>query len=675
MNITHQKYVILTLIAGINTLLSATFIKYSEKWYYFTPFLALESLINSFSSIMILGHKIVSKIRGSKEIKISHKNYIYVVPCYNESEEELRQTLDSLVCQNYNENDKRVLCIVCDGKVLGKGNTKTTDRILKNILKNTEVGVEYQYNTWSNTYDEMWDTSYDTKWDNMKNNNTVKLYFGKYQNIDYVLFIKEKNYGKRDSLVLIRRLCYYYNNFFNGNVCLSYDLSRCMLQFFSKVFYTKLDYIIGIDADTIFDINCTKELIKGIESDKDVFGCVGYVDINPTMNRFSLFTLYQYGEYMYSQCLKRYAQSVITQKVSCLSGCNQILRVSEETCGENILNAFNYLPKPTESIFKHIRSYASEDRNHVCLMLSKYPYVKTVQNINAIAYTNVPNNLAIFASQRRRWNLGANCNDMLLTYLPGINIFERISAFTNVLTFTISPFIFIATIYFYRVLFTNPPLLMLYLSIIMIIPFVYSLLIPLVIRPVSLNNTLYYYLSFITYLTIGSLINLMTYSYALINMDIIRWGKTRTVSKDPVIINDTTSDKSVGSSELSVNSLIYNFEKYLRKNNEDSQITNNNGIYETADEYKFSSISQQPTNDNQYQIFKSISNNDNDEPNSESSCEPITESSNTESSNTESSNTESSNTESSNAESSNAESSNTEYYIIKNYNGFRETFV
>ncbi len=625
MNITNQKYFILTLIAGINTLLSSTFIKYSDKWYFFIPFLALESFINSISSIMILGHKLINKIKSSKEKPISPKNYIYVVPCYNESEEELRQTLDSLVYQNVNENDKRMICIVCDGKVRGQCNIKTTDRILKKILNNTEVGIEYQYDTWSNKYDEMWDTSYDTQWENIKNKNNLKLYFGKYKNIDYLLLIKEKNFGKRDSLVLIRRLCHYYNNFFNDRVYLANDLSRCILELFNKVFYTKLDYIIGIDADTIFDINCTNELIKGIESDRNVFGCVGYVDINPDMNKFSLFTLYQYGEYMYSQCLKRYAQSLITQKVSCLSGCNQILRVSEETCGESILNAFNYLPKPTENIFKHIRSYASEDRNHVCLMLSMYPYVKTVQNINAIAYTNVPNNIAIFASQRRRWNLGANCNDMLLTYLPGINIFERISAFTNIMTFTISPFIFIATIYFLKVLFTNPPLLMLYLSIIMIIPFTYSLLIPIVIRPISLNNTLYYYLSFITYLTIGSLINLMTYAYALIHMDIIRWGKTRTLSKDTTI-TDTISDKSVGSSELSVTSLIYNFDKYLNKNNEteNSQINNDaiDGIYETIDESRI--INKE--NDKQYQIFKTIENMNNQDNNTETSFESNTES-------------------------------------------------
>ena len=127
--------------------------------------------------------------------------------------------------------------------------------------------------------------------------------------------------------------------------------------------------------------------------------------------------MYQYAEYTFAQCLKRFAQSNITHKVSCLSGCNQILRVTEETCGETILQKFNYLPNENDNIFDHIRSYAIEDRNHVCLMLSTYPYVHTVQTLDAIAYTNVPTTIPIFLSQRRRWNLGANSNDMMLIYL------------------------------------------------------------------------------------------------------------------------------------------------------------------------------------------------------------------------------------------------------------------
>jgi chitin synthase len=548
----HQKYTILSSVFLLNTLLISTFIYFSDYWYAYIFILASESLINSSASILILLNKLLSSHTNKY---ILPKKYLYVVPCYNESEEELTNTLQSLVNQKNVEFDNRLLFIVCDGCVKGIGNDLSTDKILKKILNIHDTADYYDYNTWDNK------------------TNTIKSYNGTYLNLDYILFIKEKNYGKRDSLVLVRKLCYAYNNTNNNddneNNTNNSLLFKDIIKKFTNIFNEQIDYIIGIDADTVFEPNCTKELIKGIESLPGVYGCVGYVDISPKMYPYSLWTLYQYGEYMYSQCLKRYAQSVITHKVNCLSGCNQILKVTKETCGDEILNLFNRLPKEDENIFNHIRSYASEDRNHVCLMLSKYPYVKTVQNINAKAYTIAPNTVSVFLSQRRRWNLGANCNDMLLTYLPGINIFERISSFVNILTFVTSPFILVATAYFLKILFTDPPFLMLYLSIVMIIPFMYSILIPIVIMKSSFKNTLYYYLSYSMYLIFGSIVNIITYSYALINIDTIKWGKTRTINETSSDISSTSTSTST---DVSINSLINNFDIYINKKkiNEDS---------------------------------------------------------------------------------------------------------
>ena len=100
-----------------------------------------------------------------------------------------------------------------------------------------------------------------------------------------------------------------------------------------------------------------------------------------------------------------------------------------------------------------------------------YPYVKSTQTLKAVAYTNVPTSMNVFLSQRRRWTLGATTNDMLLVQLPNINPFERIAAFVNVLIFCLTPFVFIATLMFLKAIITAPSMLMLYLSIIIFIPF------------------------------------------------------------------------------------------------------------------------------------------------------------------------------------------------------------
>ena len=511
MNIINQKYVIILLLLAANGLLIGTFITNKDKWYIYLGILSLASIVNASSSLLMLGYKMFKKPKEKHRDKPC--SYIYVVPCYNENEDELTNSINSITEQHVIPGDIRSMIIVCDGKVVGSDSLDSTNIILKTILKNINEPLLYTYTTWDNK------------------TNTVELYKGVYSyknySMDYILLVKNINYGKRDSLVLVRKLCYNYNNNIISDNMISYNLIVDVANILNK--HDKIQYIIGIDADTIFDYNCSYELIKEIDSDDGIHGCVGLVDISKDM-KLSPFVLYQYAEYMFAQCLRRQTQSSITNKVSCLSGCNQILRISKETCGEVILSKFNYLPKEDENIFNHIRSYASEDRNHVCLMLSLYPYIKTVQTLKAIAYTIVPTKLKIFMSQRRRWSLGANSNDMMLVYLPNINIFERISAFVNILIYSLSPFVFVATIFFIISIITEPTYLMLLLSILIIIPFGYALLIPIVINPLSFREAMLYYLSLSMFTLFGSFINLFIYMYSISNMDIIKWGKTRSIN-------------------------------------------------------------------------------------------------------------------------------------------------
>lgn len=538
MKLKHQKYCIIFILFSINLILSSTFIIYVDKWYCYLFILAFGSLINSSSCILNIGYKMFNNDNDNDNNteninRTTPRNYMYIMPCYNESREELISTLNSLVLQREVKNDKRFILIICDGTSINNNNI--CDKVLKKILNLDGIA--------NNKY-----LSYVT-WD--KKINVIQIYKTVYtyltESLPVILIVKNLNYGKRDSLVLARSLCHIYNNMslydslsnININnvninkININTALTNEMIILFHHVYYgEKIDYIIGIDADTVFDYNCSYELIQGIDNHKSIHGCVGYVDISPSSNFTSLFILYQYAEYMFAQCLRRYTQSNITNKVSCLSGCVQILRISEETCGEMILNIFNYLPSIDENIFNHIRSYASEDRNHVCHLLSLYPHVKTKQNLKAISYTNVPTNLSVFLSQRRRWSLGANCNDMLLIYLPNILLVERISAFVNVMTYSLIPFIFIATVIFIKSIITNPTMLMLYLSIIILIPLFYSfLIIPIFIRPLSFRNAMYYYISYIFFISVSSIVNIIIYIYSIASMDVIKWGKTREIKQ------------------------------------------------------------------------------------------------------------------------------------------------
>ena len=474
-------------------------------------------------------------------------------------------------------NYSKKLIIICDGKIPRRNQTEKrtdeilTDSIFKNIIKNKYI-LKDAYKTWDN------------KWNNLD------IYTGLFHNIEFIILIKTDNLGKRDSLTLIIRMIYYYNMFIKNNDndndnakaklyreyinYLSDDLltfinSNFNVNIQNKTIQKSIDFIIGTDADTILDTNCAKELIhsfkfsntnKNSSTYNNIVGVVGFVDVVKIWNPL---VMYQYCEYLYAQCLRRFIQSNITFKVNCLSGCVQLIKVCNETCGIDILNAFNRLPKPNETIFNHIRSYASEDRNHISIMFSMYPYVKTIQSINAIAYTNVPRTFMTLLRQRKRWSAGATCNDMLLINNSKHNLWERLQSFINVTVFSLTLFIFVSTVRFIISIITKPTLLMLIISIIMIIPLLYTISIPLFIyknykknnffknknkNKYILNNTqsnknnennkyktnehqhtmsftlFYYYIGFILYFTVGALLNIIIYFYTLYNIDDLNWN-------------------------------------------------------------------------------------------------------------------------------------------------------
>ena len=84
-------------------------------------------------------------------------------------------------------------------------------------------------------------------------------------------------------------------------------------------------------------------------------------------------------------------------------------------------------------------------------------------------------------------------------------------------------------------------MLMLYLSIVIIIPFSYAIfIIPIFIKRFSFNETLYFYLSYLFFNLFGSIVNLFIYFYSLMCMDVIKWGKTRSIINNVQILNKET---------------------------------------------------------------------------------------------------------------------------------------
>jgi chitin synthase len=267
------------------------------------------------------------------------ESMVLLLPCYNETPEEVRKSLDSLVEQTDLSRHRKAIMIVVDGRVRGPGVEKTTaDYLMEDILTGKSVRqiLPNAYNSWDHT--EM----------------DVTVQQGTYGGIPYLCIVKEKNRGKRDSLILIRSFLYNFNiRDTRPAVIQSRHFFGAMVSFLTHAAgFSKCDLLIGMDGDTYFEPNCISELLKESHY-KHTVGVCGFVAVDFKDRWLSPWSLYQNTEYTISQCLRRLHQSLATHKVSCLPGCCQLLKVCETTCGDRILlELFGYHPCATDNLLK-----------------------------------------------------------------------------------------------------------------------------------------------------------------------------------------------------------------------------------------------------------------------------------------------------------------------------------
>ena len=128
-----------------------------------------------------------------------------MVPCYNESATELRKTIDSVLANDYPDENK-CLVVVADGVMTGKGEALSTPETLGSILG-------FQFNPYHQGYE------YESV--GLKTKNEASIYSGTYQSakhagktLKYIVVVKQGvaeergtaragNRGKRDSQLLL----------------------------------------------------------------------------------------------------------------------------------------------------------------------------------------------------------------------------------------------------------------------------------------------------------------------------------------------------------------------------------------------------------------------------------------------------------------------------------------
>lgn len=497
-------------------------------WYVLIPLVVFGSLVNSVMVLnltriflMIKTKRIYQKVaRKEEEVDITPTTMMTVIPCYNESYEELMGTLDSIENSKGIDMHNHMIVIVCDGKVTGKGQAKSTPRILmEDILTDNNDEVEFTgaYRGWTQDHER----------------NTLWCRRGYYKGIPYILTVKQNNRGKRDGLIMIRNLLYAYNNRETA------DLSYFSSEFFDWCAewaqtnrFPTIDWLVGTDADTLFDPGCIAELYRQCLLDPSCVGTCGLIKVGFRTGNWTFWNLFQNAEYIRGQMLRRLHQSYATHRVTCLPGACQIIKVCEQTCGPKIMDElFGYYPRPMDHLIQKIRSLAGEDRNYVVNMFWASPQINTRQAIHAVAYTDPPTSLSVFLSQRRRWTLSTCANDIIVIRDPKMKWWERVSSIADLLTWFLPIFILATVANFLRavILHHNVPLLV-GLSSVVFLPWLYTFVSVLWV-PRTMTERLQYALGLVFLAVLGPFMTALVIAYAIANSHVFGWGKTRQLAE------------------------------------------------------------------------------------------------------------------------------------------------
>ncbi|KNG52576.1 glycosyltransferase family 2 protein [Stemphylium lycopersici] len=360
-----DKYITFSLLISINILIAYMFHDYTRFFWYLFPLLMLQPVVDFIEVSMIIFSYLVRRMDPKiSKIPAIPESFVYLLCCYNETYPEIMTSLVSLAEQKSVDSHKKAIIVVCDGRFSSKGMAKTAAAHLKEdiIERPSSIPMTQAY----------------TAWDGVPID--AEIIKGEFRGLPIICIIKNENRGKRDGIVLARSFFYKFNQRASkpSLAMMSPKLFAELSDFLEKASIQSVDYIVGIDADTRFDPECVSSLIQTVREGEQIVGVTGCVQADPiALGKFTIAYLYQNAEYIVGQYRRRLRQNFTSGKVTCLPGCCQLLRVVESTCGDDIQQKFGYYPKPSDGLFRTIRSMMSEDRDHVCLVLSENADVQT----------------------------------------------------------------------------------------------------------------------------------------------------------------------------------------------------------------------------------------------------------------------------------------------------------
>ncbi|KAF2716758.1 glycosyltransferase family 2 protein [Polychaeton citri CBS 116435] len=343
---------------------------------------------------------------------------INLVTCYSEGPEGIRTTLDSIATTDY-PNSHKLLFVVCDGMIKGKGETLSTPEACLSMMKDPAV-----------LPDEVQAFSYVAVASGSKRHNMAKIYAGFYdygadsivpvekqQRTPMIIVVKcgtpeeasaakPGNRGKRDSQIIL--MSFLQKVMFDERMTeLEYEMFNGIWKItgISPDFY---EIVLMVDADTKVFPDSLTHMISAMVKDPEIMGLCGETKIaNKTASWVSMIQVF---EYFISHHQAKSFESVFGG-VTCLPGCFCMYRIKAPKGGQNYWVPIlanpdiveHYSENVVETLHEKNLLLLGEDRYLSTLMLKTFPKRKQVFVPQAVCKTTVPDEFKVLLSQRRRW--------------------------------------------------------------------------------------------------------------------------------------------------------------------------------------------------------------------------------------------------------------------------------
>ncbi|KAI9798483.1 MAG: hypothetical protein M1833_004749 [Piccolia ochrophora] len=331
------------------------------------------------------------------------KFVICQVPAYTEGEDQLRKGLDSLTALQY-DNKRKLICVICDGMIVGGGNDRPTPKIVLDVL-----GVDPKIDPPALPFKSVGASS--------EQLNYGKVYSGLYEYegnvVPYVVVVKvgkeseqtkskPGNRGKRDSQILLLS--------FLNRVHHRAPMSPLELEMFHQINNIigvdpeLYEYLFMVDADTSVKEDSLNRLVASCANDAKIAGICGETSLENEER--SWWTMIQVYEYYISHHLAKAFESLFGS-VTCLPGCFCMYRLRTADKGRPLIISDKVISEynvgEVDTLHKKNLLSLGEDRYLTTLMTKHFPFMSYKFVPDAYASTAAPETWSVLISQRRRW--------------------------------------------------------------------------------------------------------------------------------------------------------------------------------------------------------------------------------------------------------------------------------